>query len=255
MARRRPQHENHERWLVSYADFITLLFAFFVVMFASSEVNREKVGKIAEAYALYLEGEIAPENLAAPAPQGEPGSAQAIAGDPALAAAYAEMKPILDRANERLADLIEEGKVQLTIQGRGLVMSLKEAALFGAGQADFLPGAQELLGRVAESLDGAGGHSIRLEGHTDDTPIQTAQYPSNWELSAARAINVLDLMTGRLGLDPEQVSVAGYGEYRPAEKNDTAAGRSANRRVDIVILSRSATALEPRQDVGNQPLP
>jgi chemotaxis protein MotB len=239
-------HENHERWLVSYADFITLLFAFFVVMFASSQVNKKKVGGLAAYFEAYIKDGNA---RAAQVLRDHPGSAEAATDSKPSAelATMGELAPVREQLSAELAKEIAEGKVALSIQPRGLVLSLRESALFPPGQDMFNPEAVPLLSKVAEALRKLPDQPVRLEGHTDNVPIETERFPSNWELSAARANAVLELLCGRLELDPRRFAVAGYADYHPVADNSTSEGRGHNRRVDIVVLSRSAAEMEPRQ--------
>ena len=242
--RKPPSPENHERWLISYADFITLMFAFFVVMFASSQVNKKKVGSIS----VYFEAYMKDGNAKAAQPVREhPGGEEAPPKSSAELATMGELAPVQKQLDEDLAKEIQEGKIALSLQPRGLILSLRESALFPPGQDTFNPEAVPMLGKVAEALRRLPGQPVRLEGHTDNVPIQTAQFPSNWELSAARANAVLELLSGRLGIEPERFAVAGYADYHPVSTNETLEGRGHNRRVDIVVLSRSAAEMEPRQ--------
>jgi chemotaxis protein MotB len=248
--RRQQAEENHERWLVSYADFITLLFAFFVVMFSASQMNKKRVETIAKVYSAVMQGDSAEEVL-------ERLTADEAGDTPDEEAkgrgwlSQSEMKAVLQRLQQRLFTPVSEGKIGLDLQPRGLVISLREAAFFDAGEETFRESAAGLLTEVGEAVTELEGQPIRLEGHTDNIPIRTVRFPSNWELSTARAIEVLDLLVGRFGIPPERVSVTGYGDQRPIETNDTTEGRGANRRVDIVILSRSAALMAPRQAIEN----
>jgi chemotaxis protein MotB len=247
---REHRHENHERWLVSYADFITLLFAFFVVMFASSQVNKKKVGSLAAYFESYIRDGTA---IAAETLQTRPGADEpaAVAPQHAEAATMGLLAPVKARLDHDLAREIREGKLAIAIQPRGLVLSLRESALFPPGQDMLNPEALPLLSKISEALSKLPGQPVRLEGHTDNVPIQTGRFPSNWELSAARANAVLDLLVNRQGLDPGRFAVAGYADYHPVASNDTPEGRSHNRRVDIVVLSRSAAEMEPKQRSGD----
>ena len=257
-SRRRKRVANHERWLVSYADFITLLFAFFVVLFASSEMDRKKMEQMSRTYSAYLAGGAGAARLVTAeyeaAERAEAGRAAAeraadskTAREQALAVVQEQMHPIQESIEEALRELIEAQKLSVSIEVRGLVVSLKEAAVFGAGDATFHEGAMETLGRVAMALDGLSEYEIRLEGHTDNTPIRSSRFPSNWELSSARAIEVMQFLARYPSLNESRMSVAGYGEHRPIGQNTTGEGRSTNRRVDIVILSPAASLAEPER--------
>jgi flagellar motor protein MotB len=159
----------------------------------------------------------------------------------------AEMEPVRKRVEQRLAPLIEGDKIGMALTPRGLIISLRESGFFAPGQATFLPGAAGLLSEVGAVVAELPNQPVRMEGHTDNAPIQTARFPSNWELSTARAIAVLDLMVEQYHVDPHRVSVAGYGERRPIAGNLTPQDRAKNRRVDIAILSRSAAEMAPKQ--------
>jgi len=239
---------SQERWLVSYADFITLLFAFFVVMFASSRVDKKKVAAMAATFNSYMKGQLprrppaakrvssaAPARPAEPAPI-TPGAAQALT--------MAQLAPTMESLEKVLAKELLDGKVELSLQPRGLVLSLKEAAFFAPGQDAVSPESRPILAKVAEALRTVPGQ-IRLEGHTDDAPIHTSKFPSNWYLSTARSIAVLKLLTRELSFPPERLAVAGYGEFHPLEENTTEQGRMKNRRVDVVILTQAAEAFAP----------
>ena len=241
--RARPHHDNSERWLVSYADFITLLFAFFVVLFAASEVDRGEMARLAEAYQNYLGG----NSLAAGSEQPNPEGNRAASDTPGPAE---ELERVREQLEEKLRAMAEDGKISITLQPRGLVLSLQQAAFFPIGKAAFRVGSDEMLAAVGQAVAAAGEWPIRLEGHTDDVPIHNHEFASNWELSSWRAIEVMKLLTRRFGVPPERVSVVGYGDLHPLAANRTAQGRARNRRVDIVILSRSAAARTPRQKAG-----
>jgi len=240
-------HASHERWLVSYADFITLLFAFFVVMFASSQVNKKKVAHIAAAFESYIkDGRVRQEGVQAAA-----GTRDGLAKDGAAALSpeeisRLELEPVKSTLEQQLQTEIGEGKLSVSLEPRGLVLSLRESALFPPGSDQFSADAVPILAKIAKSLQTLPSRPIRLEGHTDNLPIHTSQFRSNWELSAARATAVLELLTHKFEIRPDHLAVAGYADYHPLAGNETAKGRARNRRVDIVILSYSAARMEPR---------
>jgi chemotaxis protein MotB len=247
--KKRSSHSNQERWLVSYADFITLMFAFFVVLFASSQVDRKKVASISAYFESYIRGQTASAEQISPARDFE-----GLPPDASLLALTAEeMAPVETQLSHELALEIGQGKVSMSMQPRGLVLSLRESALFPPGRATFNPDAVPLLTKIAYALKKLPYQPVRLEGHSDNRPIQTAEFPSNWELSAARAVAVMELLHRQFQIAPQRLGVAGYADYHPVASNDLPEGRARNRRVDIVVLSRSAAQMEPQQAVSTEP--
>jgi chemotaxis protein MotB len=263
MRRRRKQHAhaNHERWLVSYADFITLLFAFFVVLYASAQVDNKKVAQVSAAIAGGFQdlgvfthtGSAtkagAEPSLPAPMPQ--------MASAPQLSAAVSVSDsggsgsgygPDIDKLRrdleQALGEQIKKHEIEMRLTPEGLVVSLREIGFFNTGEAKLLSDGQSTLARIANVLNRA-GFQIRVEGHTDNVPIHTKEFKSNWELSTARATEVVALLVEQHGFDPRQVSAAGYSEYRPVVSNDTDEGRRANRRVDVVVVARTMPAQRP----------
>jgi chemotaxis protein MotB len=235
-----PAEENHERWLVSYADFVTLLFAFFVVMFAHSNMDKAKLQRFAEQFQSQMERlpPVPPPKGAAPKP------VQLTAAPTHEDLTMAEMKGSIEQIEQDLLPEIQQGKIELSLQARGLIMSLRESAFFDPGRAELHPESLKIMTKVAEALTRIPGQ-IRLEGHTDDKPIRTEMYPSNWQLSSARAITVLRMLSARYNVDPDRLAAAGFAEFRPLVANDTPENRAKNRRVDVVILTKDAAAMEP----------
>jgi chemotaxis protein MotB len=139
---------------------------------------------------------------------------------------------------------LKTGKIGLKLEGRGLVVSLREATFFASGDDAVAPGSEAILAKIAAEIQGF-GNPIRLEGHTDSQPIHNSRFRSNWELSVARSIAMLELFQRKFGIAPERLSVAGYAENAPVESNDSEEGRARNRRVDLVILSDDAVKVEP----------
>jgi chemotaxis protein MotB len=259
--KRRSSHSNHERWLVSYADFITLLFAFFVVLYASSQVDKKKVGKLAFAIQAAFQEMGAFQGSAAttPADVVNPisfGTAQAINStertaslgwiashpdaslDPGLEVGdLAELQTELGTA---LASEIKRKEIAMHREPDGLVISLREAGFFESGSAQMKSASQTAFDRIAGMLRER-DYRLRIEGHTDNAPIHTSQFPSNWELSTSRATEIVRLLIVREGFGPARLSAAGYAEYYPVATNLTTEGRAMNRRVDIVILGNAWT--------------
>jgi chemotaxis protein MotB len=256
MARRRrqePEHENHERWLVSYADFITLLFAFFVVMYAISSVNEGKYRVLSDTLnAIFSDPYNADPGL--PAAAATP-AINAPIPPPVLVPEPMPTTPLVGSATEEplsddrfqdlrrqleisLQDYQRDDQIEVTGDAHRIEVRIKSALLFGSGSASLARPALQPLREVARILAPL-THSIQVEGHTDDVPISTQQYPSNWELSAARAASVVHFLS-RLGVSPDRLSAVGYGEHRPVASNANEGGRARNRRVTLAVLAPQA---------------
>jgi chemotaxis protein MotB len=251
MARRkhRPEHDNHERWLVSYADFITLLFAFFVMMFANSEMNKDKAKAISDSVTKAFEQGKMPTALAGilggPRPYKPRPDAPAATPPKVSRGGMAELLPSLEYLSVQLKAEIDAGQMTLSMEPRGLVVTLREAAFFQSGDETINTSAHGSLAKVADAIRKL-PNPVRLEGHTDSVPIRNTRFRSNWDLSAARSIAVLELFTTTFQIPRERLAIAGYAETTPVDSNDTAEGRAHNRRVDIVILNSSGWINEPK---------
>jgi chemotaxis protein MotB len=301
MARRRrhEEHENHEAWAIPYGDLVTLLLAFFVVMYAMSSVNEGKYrvlsDSLSEAFhgpphtsqtieaggprpppaeqlpltqvnrlitaALPMHrvvpppvaaaaGTATPPAAAPAAPPAAPSAAApaaAVAANPGAVANRAggnaanggELNQVADDVSEAMAGMIASGQVHVHRYDSWVAVDISTDILFDSGSARLSRPAVSALQRLADSLKGW-PNAVRVEGHTDNRPIATAAFPSNWELSAARAAGVVHLFMDR-GVAPERLAVIGFGEYRPSMPNSTADGRNANRRVEVIILGRDGT--------------
>jgi chemotaxis protein MotB len=255
-----PEAANHERWLISYADFITLLFAFFVVMFASSQSDKGKAqqmsdsfneaisqGKIAEVISGILGGTPGLKEVGNAQRKG-PGGIQKTTADKAAAAAakLAELAPSLRILESRLKPEITSGMLKVSMEERGLVISLRQAAFFPSGQDSIDATTYPTIAKLAEVIL-ALPNKVRLEGHTDAVPIRTARYRNNWELSSARSVTMLELLTVSFQVPEGRLSVGGYAETIPIMSNDTPEGRAQNRRVDVVILNETGQKGEPEK--------
>lgn len=242
--RRRPEEpENHERWLVSYADFITLLFAFFVVMYSISSVNEGKYKVLSQALVGVFSD---PDRSVRPIPIGEerplttkpalPLVSDSDQSEAALGEAVDPLQAIADNVREAFGDLIRSD--QLTVRGNELwiEIELKSSLLFGSGDAMPSDMAFSIVDKVAKILKPF-DNPIHVEGFTDNLPISTAQYPTNWELSTARAASMVRMMAME-GIDPRRLAAVGYGEFQPVADNATADGRGRNRRV-VLVISRN----------------
>jgi chemotaxis protein MotB len=247
MARRprKTEHSSHERWLVSYADFITLLFAFFVMMYANSQMNHEKAERISQAFRESLDqGRVsqALSRLLKNEPQSRP--PELVELQQPEKARGVELLPSLKQLNEKLKLEIASGRVEVRMEKRGLVISLREATFFPPGGDTLEPGTMPVLEVIAKEIRPQ-PNPIRLEGHTDSVPIRNSRFRSNWELSAARGIAMLELFAGRFGVAQGRMAIAGFADSAPVASNETAEGRSRNRRVDIVVLNEEAATREP----------
>ena len=243
MARRkRPEeHDNHERWLVSYADFITLLFAFFVVMYALSTVNEGKYRILSDSMASAFRNmpiNAASDRLAVvmpPIPVVPKAGAPAKTPDVARQKQRDKMRNVAKDILKVMAPLIEQGKVRVLETSRGVTIEINDSVLFSPGQALLQPALTKAMRAIAEVLAPT-DFPITIEGHTDNVPINTAQFPSNWELSAVRATTVLRLFADA-GVAGQRLTAIGYADTRPVESNAQAEGRARNRRVTILIDS------------------
>jgi chemotaxis protein MotB len=251
-AKKPPAPENHERWLISYADFITLLFAFFVVMFASSQTDKAKAQRMSES----ITGALGKDRITsaisgilggAPGVKDQGNAQRKGPGGSIKTEAPAKLAgliPSLKILQTQLKHEIDSGMLQVSMEARGLVVSLRQAAFFAPGQDSIESSTYTTIQKLAAVIL-AVPNKVRLEGHTDAMPIHNARYRSNWELSAARAVTMLELLTARYQVPEIRLSVGGYAETIPISSNATPEGRAQNRRVDIVILNEDGLKGEP----------
>ncbi|HEY6452249.1 MAG TPA: flagellar motor protein MotD [Steroidobacteraceae bacterium] len=288
MARRKrhEEHDNHEAWAIPYGDLVTLLLAFFVVMYAMSSVNEGKYRVLSDSLSEAFNGTARPTHssmdqdppprslelpraqvrrlisaalpatanaatshapapaatpaavaaaspAAAPAPAPAPAS-DAAADSGASVASAAELQRVADQVSGAMGALVAAGEVHVRRYQNWVAVDISTDILFGSGIARVSNGAVPAMQHLADALKPF-PNAIRVEGHTDDRPIKTSEFPSNWELSAARAASVVHLFMDR-GIAPGRLGVMGFGQYRPTGSNATAAGRNANRRVAVMIL-------------------
>lgn len=286
MVRRRREdiHINHERWLVSYADFITLLFAFFVVMYSISQVNDSKYRVLSDTFIEAFNQPTDSQTNAEPSEQLNPSndvitpidmgktaqttpeqqetpsvisdvgevanaiSSVATAVDPSTKSD--ELSQISDLVTEKFSQLIDDQMVQVSSNELWLQIELKDSILFSSGSAETSEQAQKIFDEIAAILKGY-SNPVQVEGFTDNIPINSAKYPTNWELSSARASAIVKYLTTK-GVAPERLSAVGYGEYQPVASNETDVGRAQNRRVAIMVakrkLDRPKANLKPSPD-------
>jgi len=261
MRRRRKaeQHANHERWLVSYADFITLLFAFFVVMFASAQADHGNAARVSASVKKALEEGQVKVVMAAilGGAKDDKGQGNAMMKGPGGVQPAVQKSPppapdlagSLNSLRAALKMEIEGGQIQVGMDRRGLVISLREAGFFASGGDAVYPGTYSSIEKIARAI-ALLPSQVRLEGHTDSVPIHNSRFRNNWELSAARSIAMLELLSARFDIPPQRLAVAGYADTAPVESNDSEQGRAHNRRVDIVILNERGLGPEP--DAGGR---
>jgi chemotaxis protein MotB len=271
--RRHEEHENHEAWAIPYGDLVTLLLAFFVVMYAMSTVNEGKYRVLSDSLSEAFNGAPHSEHAVSngggtggrvemPRSQVQrifsgalPGMARAAgaqappktasaAPEPKTVAApgpapgdSAELGKVADEVTEAMGTLVAAGEVHVRRLQNSVVVDISSDVLFPSGVAHLSNTAAPALQHLAAALKPF-TNAIRVEGYTDDRPINTAEFPSNWELSAARAASVVHLFMDR-GISPDRLAVMGFGQYRPATTNNNVAGRNSNRRVAVVILDNA----------------
>jgi chemotaxis protein MotB len=255
--KRTEEHVSHDRWLISYADFITLLFAFFVVLYASAQVDKRKVGKLALSIQVAFQemGVFDTSNTKIPLGDSEavPFSkvqvienaefttdmerfVQPMKGILSPMPSSAILKDVQAELEKALAPEIRKHVVDVKARREGLVVSLREMGFYESGSSTLRPSARDAIDRLAAILK-TRTEALRIEGHTDNVPIHNPRFDSNWELSTARASDLIKQLIVTYQFDAHRLSAAGYAEYHPVDSNDTPEGRARNRRLDIVILN------------------
>lgn len=263
--KKKQEHGNHERWLVSYADFITLLFAFFVVLYSSAQVDKRRVGQLALAIQVafqqmgifqasnskpaLLDSEPMPFSTVQIVENAERNDAMGRLVNPPQgqltnAPARELMTNLQNQLESALSPEIKKHTITVSPTREGIVVSLKEAGFFDSGSAAIRPDTLSTIAHFIGVIRPYPVH-IRIEGHTDNVPIHTARFDSNWELSTARATEMIKLFIAQFGIAPNRLSASGYGEYYPIASNDTPEGRAQNRRVDLVLLNPTAVVAPP----------
>ncbi|MGB9813186.1 MAG: OmpA/MotB family protein [Thermovenabulum sp.] len=225
-------------WMTTYGDLITQILIFFVLLYSLSSIDTRKFDMamtslqgslgILQGGKTYFKGDFI-----------ESGTGQNYVGE--------QEKTELEKIGNEIEKIIESNNlkgIRVDMDERGLMIRFLEGALFDSGKADIKEESKKVLDKIAPILKES-NHHIRVEGHTDNVPIHTKEFPSNWELSTTRAVNVVRYFIEMHGIDPKKVSAAGYGEYRPIAPNDSEKNRALNRRVDIIILKSSYEKQEP----------
>lgn len=264
MERSRSKDEGHdsgERWLLTYADLITLLMAFFIIMYAMSNVDTNKYMALAKSLrtALGLEQAAGISMITDMVSVDKTGKSKDIyIRSQGKQTSASEILSLRDDKEEReLSTMVEKikeytaskgitSKIQTEKGNRGLLIKLSDTVLFDVGKADLSPKSQEILDGLAKILFNSNKH-IKVEGHTDNVPINTERYPSNWHLSTNRATSVIMYWISKYPGMSQRVSAAGYGEYRPIALNNTPEGRAKNRRVEIIVLRDIVNQVESGQ--------
>ncbi|HME45960.1 MAG TPA: flagellar motor protein MotB [Syntrophorhabdales bacterium] len=247
MKKRKPEeeHSNLERWLITYADLITLLLAFFILMYTMSKQDSKKYQEVAAHLRAIFTGSnavLATGNVAGRAPV-----------ELSFKAGAENVASLKEQLEKELREIGDKGtgdtmqKISLISDERGLVVRAMEKAFFDTGKADLTSRARTALDGIEPVLTNMPNH-VRVEGHTDNVPINTSEFRSNWELSVRRATEVVRYLVERHGFPPDRISASGYAEYRPIASNDTAEDRAMNRRIEIIIVKTSES-----QNQSNQP--
>lgn len=227
------EHENHERWLVSYADFITLLFAFFVVMYSISSVNEGKFRTVSESIHAALRPMVSQPAAQVHFDLGDYKSSLV----PTLGRKVQFVRQIQEVLGKFNRDIQFPDKVTVTETDQGVMITIADSLVFESGRAEVRVEALPFLESLAEVIAvNSSVKEIRVQGHTDNVPIQSALFPSNWELSAVRAVMVTRVLTELYRFQPERVSAAGYAEFHPVTDNLTPENRAKNRRVELLVL-------------------
>lgn len=228
-------------WIVTYSDMMSLLLTFFILLYSISTVDAQKFKNITEYLQLALSGDGRPaimdggtEQITTPlddAPFAEAENPE----DEQMEPASLEIQRMYQKVNSYIRDLELEAEVSVMMQSSGVFVEIKDAILFESGSAELKPSGVELLGKLEEMLNDF-ENDIVIEGHTDNVPMSSALYPSNWELSTARAVSVLRYLYEVKDVDPTRLSARGYGEYSPLVPNDSSENRARNRRVNLLIV-------------------
>jgi chemotaxis protein MotB len=260
MRRRSPRkpHSSQERWLVSYADFITLLFAFFVLLYASSQADQNKQRQVSRAidsafHSLGVFSPAAGNTLGSSAANDATSRSSPVVHEQTVSPARVkdDLEQIQRHFEQLLSNEIANQTVSLKMGKNGLIISLREAGFFTSGSATPQPESLPVLREIAAVL-GQTPYDLRIEGHTDNLPIHNSEFDSNWELSSARSTRLARIFLNTGAIPPQRISASGYAEFHPVATNATAAGRAQNRRVDLVVMPRTTLDLSlPQGDARN----
>lgn len=239
--RKHEEHMNHERWLLSYSDFMTLLMILFVVLFAMSNVDKAKFKQLSDSLRVSMGGGksiVAKEDGVPITVDTKP-----IENDLTAKDEQAKMEELKRQVDKYLEKNGMKADVSTQVDERGLVVSLNDTLFFDTGRAEVKTESQKKLIEIGKILNQLNNY-MRVEGHTDNVPIKNDQFSSNWQLSCARASNVTELLINSANIPPQKLSAVGYGEYRPIADNSTEDGKARNRRVNIIIVSSKFDKIE-----------
>jgi chemotaxis protein MotB len=257
------EHGNEESWLLPYSDLMTLLLAVFIVLFASSQIDSSKAEALSKAFQTVLgissgtettergdgilpqaSGIIVPDNIEPKSSDNETDASLKEQQDFATYFKETEaLYEVRDKLESHIAELDMANDISVFVDERGVIVSLNNSIMFDSGRADLKPDIEQMLMQIGILIN-AYDNYIRVEGHTDNVPVNTEHFPSNWELSTARASRVVRFLAEECGILPVRLSAVGYGEYKPVDSNDTTEGRAFNRRVDIILLNSKYDDLE-----------
>ncbi|TWT27813.1 flagellar motor protein MotB [Planomicrobium sp. CPCC 101110] len=245
--KRKKKHEDHvdEAWLLPYADVLTLLLALFIVLFAASEVDSKKFEQLSQSFNSELQGgtgvlenEAAVETFEDTSPMAKIGEKEPDKGSQEEVSRLQDQKDLGTLQEKIEAYIKEKGmdpKLQTEMTAKGLVLKIKEGVLYESGSADITKESRTVVEEISRLLVTDPPRDIFIEGHTDNVPTKSEEFPTNWELSSSRAINFMKIILENKDLDPKRFSATGYGEYQPIKSNKTAEGRAENRRVEVLI--------------------
>jgi chemotaxis protein MotB len=224
------EHENMERWLITYADLITLLLAFFIMMYTFSRQDAQKYQEVTDHLRMIFTGGTGFMKT------GTLASKQPLEVLP-HAASSGEVRERLQKELKAMNVANLEKSISVTVDERGVVIRIMDRAFFDEGRAELKDRAKSVLKQIVPTLVG-NSNSVRIEGHTDNVPIRTAVFKSNWELSVTRATEVVRYLIEAHDFPPSRISATGYSEYRPVAPNDTSENRALNRRIEIILLQK-----------------
>jgi len=243
--------DTAERWLLTYADLMNLLLIFFIILYSMSNIDSIKYEQLSNSLKAAL-GRGASTTLVSPITAGKPGPSvidrNGASSSPILITKGEQQQ--MNEVYKKVAELIKNGnltgKVNVQADERGIVISITAKLLFNPGSSDIVANSKPTIKDIGNILQKIPGNQISVEGHTDSDPIHNGVYSSNWQLSAMRAANVVQLLVDNSYINPKVIRSAGYGDQRPVAKNDTSINKAKNRRVDIVILKSEYNKAEPQ---------